>query len=95
MFNKKIKERIKKLEDDIKRIELKIGGYIDSFISCEICGCTVNKCNAVKGKSTIERNYKYYSRPFTWSFLRDKEEKSEEIREHYFCKKCAPKNKKK
>ena len=90
LWGKRINAQIEKLEQEIKNLQSKILSTPD-LVECETCGCAIKKETATKGESIIKK----YELPYFMmrSCFRD-EDTEEHIHTPYYCKRCAPKDKK-
>ena len=90
IFSKDLRNVVKDLYASVNTIEHKIsniqfGVEVPDTVDCEVCGCRVRKEYAKQGKSEVRTRRGYLH--FAWQNI-------EFIYTPFFCKRCAPEDKK-
>jgi hypothetical protein len=91
MTDKKIRESVQELIDS-SIARHRMDRHLMDFVKCEVCGCLIDKIDAIRGYSVIRTRedkiydpYSYVSPTIT----------TEYIHAPYYCKVHAPKDRKK
>lgn len=85
MFNKKIRRELELFKQELR-------SKFFETVNCHRCGCMVSKELAIEGEKKIEQRDMFIPLHF-FTYLTEKRVVKDVIVTHYYCKRCAPKEK--
>jgi hypothetical protein len=89
LFKKKTKSKFQWNEKTIEPWQQPFEYLIkkfDNLVKCDVCGCLLEKQDAIRGKSTVEEVYYMYGINYWVSPQRPMKPQDEIIVKHYYCK---------
>lgn len=93
MFGRKLRVRLNEIQMELNALQSKVSQVNQhTSFDCETCGCMISKDKAIAGEDQVWTRIEYNVYLPNGGWMPQREVKF--IHTPYYCKKCAPKEKK-